>query len=84
MRTTVTLDPDVASLVRRLMDERGLTFKEAVNRAIRAGLAPERGEAPFSQESFAMGPPAVPLTKALVLAAELEDEDLTRRMEIGK
>lgn len=84
MRTTITLEPDVAALVRKLMDERGLTFKAAVNRAIRAGLSPGAGRADFSQPTFPMGAPAVPLTKALIIAAELEDEDLSRRMEIGK
>ena len=38
MRTTITLDPDVHALVERAMRERGLSFKEAVNEAIRAGL----------------------------------------------
>ena len=37
MRTTVTLDPDTDALVRRLMRERSISFKEAVNAAIRAG-----------------------------------------------
>jgi len=39
----VTLDPDVELLLRRAMEERGLSFKQAVNEAIRAGLgAPGR------------------------------------------
>ena len=36
MRTTITLDPDVEALVKRLMRDRGLSFKEAVNAANRA------------------------------------------------
>jgi hypothetical protein len=35
-RTTVTLDP-AAQLVRRRMRERGISFKQAINHAIRAG-----------------------------------------------
>lgn len=42
MRTTVTLDPDTEALVRRRMTERGATFKQAVNDAIR-GAVKERG-----------------------------------------
>ena len=34
MRTTVTLDPDTEDVIRRLMRDRGLTFKQAVNEAI--------------------------------------------------
>ena len=42
MRTTVTLDPDVEQLVKRVMRERGLTFKQAINEALRAGLEAPR------------------------------------------
>lgn len=33
MRTTVTLDAESGAIVRRLMRERGLTFKQALNTA---------------------------------------------------
>ena len=46
---TVTLDADTEALVRRMMSERGLSFK-----------------------------------RALALAADLEDAELTRRMQVGK
>lgn len=84
MRTTITLEPDVEALLRRFMRERGLSFKEAVNLAIRAGLAPEREGERFRQRTFSMGPPAVPLVKALALAGELEDEELLRKMDLRK
>lgn len=85
MRTTITLDPDVAALVQRAMAERGLGFKEAVNEALRAGLgqrpAPRRAHTP----TFGMGRnPGIPLDKALQLAATLEDEELTRRLAARK
>ncbi len=38
MRTTVTLDDDVAKRLERARRERNLTFKEALNEALRAGL----------------------------------------------
>ncbi len=38
MRTTVTLDPDTERLLRSAMRERNLTFKSALNDAIRQGL----------------------------------------------
>lgn len=84
MRTTVTLDPDTEALVKRLMRERGLSFKEAVNQAIRRGLAPEAHE-PRRTPTFRMGfDPAVPLEKALQLAGALEDEELARRLAARK
>ena len=42
MRTTVTLDPDVETLVRDVMRERGVSFKQALNEALGRGLAPGR------------------------------------------
>jgi hypothetical protein len=83
MRTTVTLDPDVEAVIRAAMRERGISFKEALNEAVRRGLAPARGE-PFRTRTFAMGRPTVPLTKALALASELEDEEIVRKLSIGK
>lgn len=39
MRTTVTLDPDVEHLLRDAMHRRRVSFKEALNHAIRTGLS---------------------------------------------
>ncbi len=39
MRTTITLDPDVARDVERRMSEEGRSFKEIVNDGLRRGLA---------------------------------------------
>ena len=84
MRTTVTLDPDTEALVRRLMGERGVSFKQALNDAIRAG-APERLTAsPLAFRTWDMGTPAVPLDKALRFAGELEDAEIIRKLAIGK
>lgn len=83
MRTTVTLDPDTESLVRRLMAERGLSFKRALNDAIRAG-AEGRVRVPFATRTKAMGAPAVNLDRALQIAADEEDEELVRRLRAGQ
>lgn len=84
MRTTVTLDPDTADLIRRLMKERDLSFKEAVNEAIRAGLAKPKGGRRFETKTAKMGTPRVALDRALSLAGELEDEELVRKARAGK
>jgi len=83
MRTTVTLDPDTAALVVRAMRERGLTFKQAVNEAIRAGLGVPRGRA-VRTPTYRMGPATVPIDKSLQLAGQLEDEELVRRLAARK
>lgn len=80
MRTTVTLTPDSDAIVRRLMRERGMSFKDAVNHAIRGGASSSGGGAAFRTPTFALGSPSIPIDKALRLAAELEDEALIRRL----
>lgn len=81
MRTTVTLDPDTETLIRQVMLERGVTFKQALNDAIRAGA----GERPaFRTMTRAMGSARTDLDRALRLAGDLEDDELVRRMQVGK
>lgn len=84
MRTTVTLDADTDQIVRRLMRDRGMTFKQALNEAIRAGGATPHRRRAHRTRTFDMGPPAIPLDKAVRLAAELEDEELVRKIAARK
>jgi len=84
MRTTLTIDSDVRLLLDRRMRERGLSFKEAVNGALRDGLVQREEGQGFHTPVFDLGRPRVPLDKALRLAGELEDEELLRRMSTGK
>jgi hypothetical protein len=84
MRTTVTLDPDARALVARAMRERGLSFKEAVNEAIRAGLGGPASPARSYTTPRKLGPARVDLTKSLQLAADLEDDTLARRLAEGR
>ncbi|MGH3635918.1 antitoxin [Mycobacterium sp.] len=83
MRTTVTLDDDVEQLVRRRMAERQVSFKKALNDAIRDGAAGRPVAARFSTRTADMGVPAVNLDRALQLAGELEDDELVRRQRRG-
>ncbi|MDQ3304929.1 MAG: antitoxin [Actinomycetota bacterium] len=85
MRTTVTLDPDAEALLRRRMRQRGVSFKQALNDAIREAAAGKgtRREA-FRTTTTRLGLPTVNLDRALQVAAELEDEELVRRMRVGK
>jgi len=86
MRTTVTLDPDVAAQIRAVARDRGISFKEALNSAVRAGLAGQRGGAVrYRTPARALGlRPGVSLDKALQLAGELEDEEIIHKLELRK
>jgi len=86
MRTTVTLEPDVQALIDKAMRERGISFKEALNSAVRAGLTqstPKRRT--FVQKSYSLGSDQnFRWDKALAAAAAIEDEELGRKLSLRK
>lgn len=84
MRTTITLDPDVELAIHRLMTERGLSFKAAINSAIRNGIRARGTTSTYRTRPVSMGAAAMPLDKALRLAAELEDDEMSRKLAIRK
>lgn len=83
MRTTVTLDPDTEQIVRQRMADRQVSFKRALNDAIREGALHAAGHRVFRTTTAAMGAPRINLDRALQVAGELEDEELVRRMQSG-
>lgn len=64
MRTTITLDDDVAAAIERLRKSRDASFKELVNEALRHGLKQMTGrpkkKAPFRTEVYNAGKPFLP------------------------
>lgn len=58
MRTTLTLDPDVAQKARKYAGEHNAPFKEVINRALRIGLEvleKKRTPTPFRTEPKPLG-----------------------------
>ena len=59
MRTTLTIDDDVAALLVRLREERSMGLKELVNDALRRGLvemlAPTKQRQPFRTRPVDLG-----------------------------
>jgi hypothetical protein len=86
MRTTVTLDPDIAARLRELARQRGSSFKATINSTLRAGLEAGRGTgARYEERTVDLGVrPGIDLTKALRLASELEDEAVVHELELRK
>jgi hypothetical protein len=84
MRTTLTLDDDLAGLLKQRARELGISFKEAVNRTIRAGMgeatATRRHPAPKTiSHSFGFRP-GIDLDKLGQLADELEAEAFAEKV----
>ena len=84
MRTTITLDDDTAALLREQVATRGISFKDAVNEAVRRALGPSGAEPPYAVPTQDMGEPTVSLDRALALAGDLEDEELLRKARLRK
>jgi hypothetical protein len=86
VRTTLTIDDDLAIRLKRRARERGLPFKRVVNDALRAGLdGPAASRPPYRvPELAARARPGVELEKALALAGSLEDTELVRKLTLGR
>lgn len=86
MRTTVTLEDDLAETLRQQAHERDVPFKRVLNDAIRIGLSSSaRSPKPFRMKPSDMGiRPGIDLIKANQLAADLEDEEIIRKLEQGR
>jgi hypothetical protein len=88
MRTTLTLDEDLAKALREKAYRTGAPFKEVVNRAIRAGLEQAdkpRQTKPYKCKSFSLGyPPRTDLDQALGIADRLESEEIARKLTLRK
>lgn len=89
MRTTLTLDDDIAAALKDASHRTGKTFKAAVNETLRAGLA--AGAVPAKRKRYRVVPaslggvrPGIDLDKALQLADALEDEGVARKLEQRK
>jgi hypothetical protein len=86
MRTTVTLDPDVAAKLKEETRARGISFKEALNSSVRRGLesAAPTGK-PYRVRPRRLGArPGIDLDKALALSGRLEDEEILRKLALRK
>lgn len=84
MRTTVTLDADVEAAVRRLMAQRGVSFKRALNDAIRLGVTPASERSGSYTRARDLGAAAIDLVHANRLLTDLEDDELMRRLQVGR
>ena len=79
MRTTLTLDDDVAIQLERLRRARDASLKDVVNDVLRRGLremsAPEKKRKPFRTEASHMGEPLINLDNIAEVLAYAEGED---------
>ena len=78
MRTTITLDDDVAALIDAERARTGETFRDAVNRLLRRGarLGPPPAPRPLP---VVPGRPLLDISDVSAILADLDDERRARR-----
>ncbi len=69
MRTTITLEPDVAAELDRRRRRRGTSLKQEVNELLRAGMASEEGAAARATSVYRSSP----LSAGRCLVGSLDD-----------
>jgi hypothetical protein len=88
MRTTLTLDPDVAKLIEEEAHRQRKPVKHVVNEALRRGLAP--GAVSRSRKRFRVQPhktrlrPGIDAGSFNRLADELEDEAVIEKVRVER
>lgn len=79
------LDPDLAAKLKAIARQRRISFRQALNQALRAGLGARPTHRAFQQYTQPMGlRPGLDLDKGLRLAGAIEDEELARKLEMRK
>ena len=84
MRTTLTLDPDVAEQLRKAVAKGDQTFKDVVNAALRRGLNSSETPAPkkrFRQRTWEGGEMLLSWDQ---IKQMLLDDDVERFLEAGR
>ena len=89
MRTTLTIDDNIARQLKEIVHRSGMPFKTVVNEALRAGIENSRiaqATKPYRLKPVALGEVQGPynLDKALQLADHLEDEEISRKLLLRK
>ena len=88
MRTTLTIDDEIMRALKKKAHDSGLSLKAVVNKALRAGLEemdkPRRSKS-YRCKTFSLGyPPRADLDRALEVAANLESEEIARKLLLRK
>ncbi|MGH8501438.1 MAG: DUF2191 domain-containing protein [Gammaproteobacteria bacterium] len=89
MRTTLTIDDQLAKTLKALAHRSGKPFRRVINETLQAGLTASNvmpKPRPYTLQPRHMGSVAnnLNLDKALALSDYLEDEELMRKLQLKK
>lgn len=89
MRTTLTIDDNIAKTLKEAAHRSGKSYKEVINETLRAGMTAKHiinKAKPYRLNPVSLGnvSPGYNLDKALQLADHLEDEEIARKLDMKK
>jgi hypothetical protein len=88
MRTTIRIEDELLERLKEQALRENVSLTKLVNRTLRAGMqrsrTPARRRVQYREKTYSMGAPRFDLAKALALAADLEDEEVVRKMALRK
>jgi hypothetical protein len=88
MEIKLNIDDDLYRELRLIAERDQRSLTSVLNHAIRHGLEqwtnPLNKAEQYREATHALGVPFVDMTKALTLAAELEDEEILKKFRLGK
>lgn len=89
MRTTLTIDDELARQLKEIAHRTGRSFKSVVNESLRAGISGSTHvPAPrsYRMKPASLGDVVGPynLDKALLLSDRIEDEEIGRKLQLRK
>lgn len=87
MRTTVRVDDELLEELKARAERENVSLTRLLNRTIRAGLRAAEGRPArplYREVTSEMGTPRLAVTKALALAAALDDEETLRELAVRK
>jgi hypothetical protein len=87
MRTTLTIDDELAKELEVVAHRAGKTIQEVVNETLRKGLHPAGAlwPEPYRLETVSLGlQPGVDIDKARHISDALEDEEIFRQLDMRK
>ena len=87
-RSTVRIDDDLMTELKTRAHQENISLTRMLNRTLRQGLAASSQRAKphrkFQEEPASMGLARVEIDRALALAADLEDEEIIRKLSLRK
>jgi hypothetical protein len=88
MRTTVRIDDDLLHDLKQRARQEKTTLTRIVNVLLRRGISAssetKRRRSPYREKTYSMGRPLVDVTKALSLAAQLDDDETIKQLKLAR